>query len=78
MSSWSDRRPSTVTMSGWPAVHTVVRNFPSNMREGDLTASTYLSVHTSTKASSSREGIVVRCSLAFPPQSDPRPAETFL
>jgi hypothetical protein len=38
MSSWSDRQLSTVTVSGWPAMRTIVQNFPSNMREmGDLT-----------------------------------------
>jgi hypothetical protein len=43
MSSWSDRQLSIVTVSGWPAMRTVVRNFPSNMREmGDLNEVAYL------------------------------------
>jgi hypothetical protein len=37
--SCSDRQPSTVTMSDWPAM----RNFPSNICEmGDLTELAYL------------------------------------
>lgn len=61
MSSWNDRRQSSiVTMSGWPTTRMVVRNLPPNMREvGGSTRPAYLCSCMSTTVSSSGAYYVV-------------------